>query len=113
MIRVCIVTLILVSGILIFFPFCPKYSFAQKNIHAAEGRISAIDTFKSTVTVKSLMVYPVIIYKDVTLFVGPNTKMMRLGSAISIFDLTMGCPVNIEYADKVDIPEALLITVTK
>jgi hypothetical protein len=78
-----------------------------------EGKINAIDTFKSTVTVKSLLVYPLITYRDITLFVGPNTKIMRLGSAISIFDLTMGAPVNVKYAEKDDLSDALQITVTK
>ncbi|MCX5678961.1 MAG: hypothetical protein NTY76_07665 [Candidatus Omnitrophica bacterium] len=113
MLRGCIVILILTFGILIFSPSCPKDSLAQQNIRAVEGKIYAIDTFKSTVTVKSLMLAPVIKYSDVTLFVGPNTKIKRLGSDISIFDLTMGCPVNVQYADKVGTPEALSITVTK
>jgi hypothetical protein len=113
MIRGCIVTLVLVFGILISSFCCPKDILAQQTMRETEGRISGIDTFKSTVNVKSLMLYPVIVYKDVTLFVGPDTKITRQGSAISIFDLTMGCPVNVQYADKVGIPEALSIMVTK
>ena len=105
--------MILVFGILISSPCFPKDAFGQQNIRTAEGRINAIDTFKSTVSVKSLMAYPLIKYNDVTLFVGPNTKITRLGSAMSIFDLTMGAPVDIKYAEKDDISDALLITVTK
>ena len=90
MIRGCIAALILVLVILISSLCCLKDSFAQQNIQTAEGRISAIDTFKSTITVKSLLIHPIITYKDVVLFVGPNTKITRQGSAINIFDLTMG-----------------------
>ena len=113
MIRGGIGALILVAVILMSSAYCLNDGLAQQNIRAAEGRIYAIDTFKSTITVRSLLFDPVIVYKNVTLFVGPNTKMMRLGSAISIFDLTMGSPVNVKYADNGDTPEALSITVTK
>ena len=113
MIRGCIVALILALGILISSPCCPKDSFDKQNIHAAEGRISAIDTFKSTVTVKSLMFDPIITYNDVTLFIGPNTKIVSKGSVISIFDLVMGNLVNVKYTDSDDVSEASLITVIK
>ena len=113
MIRGFIVTSVLAFGILIASPYIPNDAFGQQNIRSAEGRINAIDTFKSTVGVKSLIAYPLIKYNSVTLFVGPNTKIMRQGSAISIFDLTMGAPVNIKYAEKDDVSDALQITVTK
>ena len=113
MFRGCIVKLILVFGILTAFFCYPKDSFAQQDIQTVEGRLSAIDTFKSTITVKSLLLDPIIVYKDVTLFVGPDTKLMRQGDTISIFDLTMGSPVSVKYVDKIDTPEALSITVTK
>lgn len=108
-----IITLILVFGILTAFFCIPNDVSCQQNIRAMEGKINAIDTFKSTVTIKSLMVYPLITYRDVTLFVGPNTKIMRLGSAISIFDLTMGAPVTVKYAEKDDLSDAIQIVVTK
>jgi hypothetical protein len=104
--------LILVFGISISSLGLSKDALGQQNIQTAEGRINAIDTFKSTVTVKSLLVHPIITYKDVTLFVGPNTKITRQGGVISIFDLTMGAPVSVRYAEKEDVSDALLIAVT-
>jgi len=113
MIRGCIVTLILAFGIFISSPCCPTDSSDEQSIYVAEGRISAIDTFKSTVTVKSLIAYPIIKYNEVTLFVGPDTKIIYKGGAMSIFDFVMGNLVNAKYAGKDDILEALLITIIK
>ena len=112
MVKGCAAALILVSGISIFSLCCPD-SLNGQSTHDVEGKISAIDTFKSIIIVKSLSLHPIIAYKDVTLFVGPDTKIMRKGSAISIFDIAMGNPVNVKYADKESTPEALLITVIK
>jgi len=113
MIRGCAAILILAFGILISFSCHAEDNFDGQNIFAAEGKISAIDTFKSTVTVKSLILYPVIKYKEVNLFISPSTKIMNKSGPISIFDLIMGNPVEVKYAGKDDILEALLIKVTK
>ena len=105
--------LILMFAILTSSSCYAKDDFDGQDIFAAEGKISAIDTFKSTVTVKSLMLYPVIKYKEVNLFISPSTKIMNKSGPISIFDLIMGNPVEVKYAGKDDILEALLIKVTK
>ena len=112
MIRGCIVTLILGLGILAASTCCPEDSY---DIYAVEGRISAIDTFKSTISVKSLITYPVITYNVVTFFIGPDTTITRKdnSSINSIFDLVMGNLVNIKYVNKDDNLEALQIIVIK
>ena len=115
MIRVCIVTLILALGILIFSQYCPAYSPDNKEISTVVGRISEIDTFRSTIIVKSLVTYPVITYTNVSILIRPDTKIMRKDSISinSIFDFVIGNLVNVRYVYKDDVPEALQITVTK
>lgn len=89
-------------------------AFGAQAIIAVEGKISAIDTFKSTVTIKSLAVYPIITYKENLLFVAPNSKIMKSGNVLSIFDLTMGCPVSAKYIEESVAPNTLVsMTVTK
>lgn len=89
-------------------------AFGAQITIAVEGKVSAIDTFKSTITVKSLALYPVITYKEVLLFVAPNSKIIRGGSDLSIFDLTMGCPVSVKYIEEPVAPNTLVsMTVTK
>ena len=88
--------------------------FGAQTILAAEGKIDAIDTFKSTVTVKSLALYPTITYKEIPLFVASNSKIMKHGSVLSIFDLTMGAPVVVKYIDEPVAPNTLVsMTITK
>ena len=115
MFRVCIVTLILTLGILIFSPCCTADSSDNRVIYVVAGKISAIDTFKSTIIVKSLVTQPVISYINVDIFIGPDTKVMRKDniSINSIFDLVIGNLVNVRYVYKDDVPEALQITVIK
>jgi hypothetical protein len=113
MIKHCVVALMFVFGILAVSSCCFGGSLDEQNIYSAEGKISAIDTFRSTVIVKSLLIYPVIKYQDVTLFVGPNTKITSPDGSIDIFDFTIGTPVNVKYVNKNDVSEALLIAVTK
>lgn len=113
MIRACISILILVFVMSTPYSCYSKDSFDEEYVYTAEGKISAIDTFRSTINVKVLTLQPVLRHNDITLFIGPNTKMMYKGSAISIFDFTMGSPVNITYVNKGDTLEALQIMVTK
>ncbi len=113
MIKYCTVVLILILVTLTHSTCYSADSFDEQDIGTAEGRISAIDTFKSTITVKSLMSYPVIAYNDIALLIGPNTKIMRSGSAISIFDITMGSHANVRYVDKDGAAEALSIKIIK
>lgn len=110
MIRCYIVILILALGILIS---SPCYGGDTRDIYAVEGRISAIDTFRSTIIVKSLVVYPVIKHSEATFFIGPDTEIKRSGSAMSIFDLCMGSTVNIRCVRKDADWEALQITIIK
>ena len=113
MIRDWIITLILASGILIS-SFCyTGDSFGAQTIRVVEGKISAIDTFKSTVTVKFLIISPVIVYNEIIIFIGPNTKIMRSGSTMNIFDLGVSNTINVKYIEKDSGPEALSITVIK
>lgn len=91
---------------------CCDFVFGDQAFMTIEGRIAAIDTFKSTVTVKALFTRPIITHKNITLFIGPKTKILISGSAVSIFDLTVGGEVDVKYVEKEDIPEALSITVT-
>ncbi|MBU0881039.1 MAG: hypothetical protein KJ584_05290 [Candidatus Omnitrophica bacterium] len=85
-----------------------------QTVLAAEGKIDAIDTFKSTVTVKSLALYPTITYREIPLFVASNSKIMKHGSVLSIFDLTMGAPVAVEYIKESGAPNTLVnMTITK
>ncbi len=115
MIRACIITLILAIGMLIFSRYCPADSSENQNVYIVAGKLYAIDTFKSTVTIKSLITYPVIAYNIATFFVGPDTTIMRKDnvSINSIFDLVMGNLVNIKYINKDDNLEALQIIVIK
>jgi len=73
-----------------------------------EGKIVAIDTFKSIITVKSLVQYPNLAYKETLLFVAPNSKIMKGGSVLSIFDLTIGSPVTVKYVEEPVIPDTLV-----
>ncbi|MFH1552723.1 MAG: hypothetical protein ABID83_03700 [Candidatus Omnitrophota bacterium] len=88
--------------------------FGAQTILAAKGKIAAIDTFKSTITVKSLALYPTITYSEIPLFVASNSKIMKLGNVLSIFDLTMGAPVAVNYIEGPVAPHTLVsMTITK
>ena len=108
-------SLILALGILIFSPRCPADSSDGQDIYVVAGKISVIDTFRSTITVKSLVIHPVISYTNVDILIKPDTKITRKDniSINSIFDLVIGNLVNVRYVYRDDVPEALQITVTK
>ena len=113
MIRNYATALLLAFGILISSHCCPKDSFGQQIVYNIEGKISKIDTFRSIVTVKVLFLSPVIVYKEISLFVGPNTKITHKGEDADIFDLLMGSSVAARYIDKDGKLEALDIAVTR
>jgi hypothetical protein len=103
------------AGTLIFSQCCPADDSEDQVIYVVSGKISAIDTFKSTITVKSFMSQPVIKYINVDIFIGPDTKIMRKNniSISSIFDLVMGNVINVRFYYKDTVPQALQIEVIK
>jgi hypothetical protein len=106
--------LVLLIGVAQATPcFCETRRYDQA-VKSAEGKINAIDTFKSSIVVKSFIYYPIITYKEVLLFVKPGAKMMKGGSDISIFDLTIGSPVDVKYVEEEAPPDTLVsLYVTK
>ena len=83
-------------------------AFGAQATKTTEGRIVAIDTFKSIITVKSLVQYPNIAYKEILLFVGPDAKMMKSSNVLSIFDLNIGNSVTVKYIEEPIIPDTLV-----
>lgn len=77
----------------------------------AEGDISAVDTFNSTITVKTLKYYPNLAYEEMMFSVPAGMQFVKGTETIDIFDLNVGDHVTVKYYDDPVLPKVISIVV--
>ena len=66
-------------------------------VKVADGDIAAVDTFNSTITVRTLKYYPNLAYEEMIFSVPAGMQFVKREETIDIFDLNVGDHVTIRY----------------